>query len=503
MYVRGSKQDYDYWSTFGKGWSWSEMAPYFKKHEKFDDNREGRMDAVELMPLVKESHGQHGPIHTSFNNLTNPLENFFIQACRDISGLTDGPTDPWGGDHLGFFSSLVAIDRTGVKGSRCYSAGHDFPRRPNLKVLTQALVVSIMLEGVSARGVRFLHSGETREIRATREVILSCGVYQSPQLLELSGIGDPDVLKAAGVDCIVPLRSVGANLQDHVLSGVVYELADGHSSLDSLRKSDILRKNVDMYATDATGVLAAATSGMGFLPYSSLVPEVELQETCRKILEASGQSAFQKKQFEQIVSHLHSPSSANLQFILLSATTNFGAGVGDQRQFVQPGTDTGRDGFTIVDCLQYPASRGSVHITTKDPLTHPAIDPAYLTCPSDVDVLAAGLEFCDRVAQSPFLRDKIRRRIHPDPEVNLRDRSQASEVVKEYCLTEYHPCGTCAMGQVVDEKLRVMGIKGLRVVDASIFPSNVSGNIMSTVYAVAEKAADLIKHDAETLGAAL
>ena len=145
--------------------------------------------------------------------------------------------------------------------------------------------------------------------------------------------------------------------------------------------------------------------------------------------------------------------------------------------------------------VQYPASRGSVHVTTSNPMDDPAIDPAYLTHPADVEVLAAGVRYLEKVSRSSHLQDKVQCRIRPDPSVDLLDLEQAKKEVKRTCLTEYHPCGTCAMGEVVDERLRVRGVKGIRVVDASIFPNHISGNIMATVYAVAEKAADLVKED--------
>ncbi|GES58697.1 alcohol oxidase [Aspergillus terreus] len=506
MYVRGSKQDFDDWGAFGKGWSWSSIAPYFRKHERMDDTRVGLPGDNKFLQFQKKSHGQHGPIETSFNNWRNPLERYFLQAAKEASGMAASPVDPWGGDHLGFFSSLATVDRRGDKGTRSYAAtGYLLPNltRPNLKVLTEALAVCVTLEGNSASGVRFMHSGTTYDVRAAKEVIISGGVYKSPQVLELSGIGDPSVLKAAGVQCKVPLPGVGANLQDHVLSGAVYELKDGVMSFDALRNPSVAQEHMDMYARDRTGILAAATSCMGFLPYSSLVSKEELEATCQKVLSVPAETAFQQKQREQIVSHLRSPSSANIQYILSQGTVDLENAPGDQSKFAKALSPEDPNGFTIVTCLQYPSSRGTVHITSSDPHQNPAIDPAYLTNPADVDILAAGLEFCDKIASAPGLKDKVVRRALPSPSVSLQSRSQAAEAVRENCMTEYHPCGTCAIGQVVDERLRVLGVKRLRVVDASVFPGNVSGNILSSVYAVAEKAADMIKEDAKHVRASL
>lgn len=495
MYVRGSEADYDDWSEFGPGWSWKDIAPYFRKHQNLDDER--KVEDEPFQPFQAEFHGTNGPIHTSFNNWRIALENNYMRACEDVSGI-HRPLDPWRGDHIGFYSSLVAVDRSDAKGTRSYSASaYLTPNegRSNLKVLTDALACQIILENGIATGVRFRHSDAMHEIRTKREVILSAGVYKSPQLLELSGIGDPTILRSAGVECVIPLPGVGANLQDHVVAGALYELEDGVSSLDSLKKPENAAQHEDQYGRDRTGALSSAPCCMGFLPYSSLVSSEELSETCRQISDAAGERPFRQKQFQQIVRHLQSSTSANVQSILFSVTANLDNGPGDQTRLTDPGTDTGRDGVTIVTGIEYPASRGTVHIASPDPMDDPDIDPAYLTHPSDVAVLAAGLEFCEGVAQSPMLRDKIRRRVRPDPSVNLLDRAQAKEEVRQRCMTEYHPCGSCAMGEVVDERLRVNGVRGLRVVDASVFPASVSGNILATVYAVAEKAADLIRED--------
>ena len=495
MYVRGSETDYDDWSAFAPGWSWETMSPYFRKHETLDDERKVEDEAY--MRFQKQFHGESGPIHTSFNQWRIPFENDFIRACGEEAGIQVRPKDAWSGNHLGFYSSLVTVDRTNAKGTRSYAAsGYFTPNetRPNLHVLTEALACQVVLERGVATGVRFRHSNAIHEVRAKHEVILCCGVYKTPQLLELSGIGDPGILSAAGIECSNPLPSVGRNLQDHLLTGALYELADGVDSLDSLQKPEVLAEHQKQYAADRTGAFASATCCMGFIPYSSLVSEEELEETCQKI-SSSGNGPFEQKQLQRVVQQLRSPNSASLQIALLSATSNLEKGATDQTKLLEPPSETGGDGLTIVACLQYPASRGTVHITSSDPMDDPAIDPAYLTHPADAAVLATGLQFVDRVTQSSLLRHRIHRRMQPETSVNLNDHAQAVDAARQRCMTEYHPCGTCAMGDAVDERLRVKGVQGLRVVDASVFPGHVSGNILATVYAVAEKAADLIKED--------
>lgn len=499
MYVRGCKQDYDDWSAFGKGWSWSSMAPYFRRHETFDETPGGLPSDIDITKYEAGSHGRSGAIQTSFNDWRSPLERSFIEAGKEASGMMASPRDPWGGDHLGFFSSLTTVDRTVQKGTRSYAASaYLLPniRRPNLRVLPEALAMKVLLQDTVARGVRIHCSGQTHDIQAAKEVILSCGVYKSPQILELSGIGDPNILAQAGVPCMIPLPGVGASLQEHVLTAAVYELNDGTSSFDSMRHPHAMQEHQEMYNKDAKGIFAAATSGMGFLPYSQIVSPAELDQTCQKILGSPAKTAFERRQLEQVVEQLRSHTSSNIQFILMQGTMNAYEVAGNQGKFQKPLTEKDRDGFTIVSCLEYPASRGTVHITSSDPAQNPAVDPAFLNQSADVDALAAALSFSEKIAQSPALKNKVHRRAYPPENVNLHDRAAAAEAVKDFCMTEYHPCGTCAIGQVVDEKLKVHGVKGLRVVDASVFPGNVSGNILSTVYAVAERAVDLIKEDA-------
>lgn len=506
MYVRGSKQDYDDWSAFGKGWSWSSMAPYFRRHETFDETRGGLPSDVDITKYNVSSHGKSGGIQTSFNDWRSPLERSFIEAGKQASGMMASPQDPWGGDHMGFFSSLATVDRKLQKGTRSYAAtAYLLPniQRPNLCVLTEALAMKVLLQGNVARGVRIQHSGQTHDILAAREVILSCGVYKSPQILELSGIGDPSILAKAGVPCTIPLPGVGASLQEHVLTAAVYELKDGTSSFDAVRHPNIMQEHHEMYKKDAKGIFGAATSGMGFLPYSQLVSATELEQTCRKILEFQAKTAFERKQLDQVVKQLKSKNSSNIQYILMQGTMNTDEVAGNQGKFAKQLTEKDRDGFSIVSCLEYPASRGTVHITSSDPAQNPEVDPAFLNQDADVDALAAALSFSDKIAQSPALKNKIHRRAYPPENINLQDRAAASEIVKDFCMTEYHPCGTCAIGQVVDEKLKVLGVQGLRVVDASVFPGNISGNILSTVYTVAEKAVDLIKEDAYRIRAKL
>jgi choline dehydrogenase-like flavoprotein len=198
------------------------MLEYMRKHQTLEPIDEKVVDRA-TMPFVGEYHGTSGPVRTSFNETYLPIEHDWIKACDEVTGYVKKPTDPWSGDHIGFYNTLGLVARTGPnKGKRSYAARGYFASmsadRPNLHVLCEATVTAIDLDGDKATGVSFSYGGKKHTVKTNREVIVSCGALQSPQILELSGIGDPDVLKAAGVECKVENRAVGANFQDHSLT---------------------------------------------------------------------------------------------------------------------------------------------------------------------------------------------------------------------------------------------------------------------------------------------
>ncbi|KAL1954828.1 hypothetical protein VTO42DRAFT_558 [Malbranchea cinnamomea] len=501
MYVRGSDQDYDDWAalTGDDSWSAENFKHYMRKHQTLEPIDESVTNRS-TMPFVGENHGTSGPVRTSFNDYLLPIEDDVIKACDEVAGLTKKPTDPWSGDHIGFYNTLGSVVRTGPdKGKRSYAARGYLGMsqgRPNLKVLCEALVIRVDLEGTTAKGVTFSHKGAQHSVPVNREVILCGGAINSPQILELSGIGDPEVLSAAGVQCKVELPSVGNNFQDHTVSAVGYELAPGNLSNDAIWIPEVMTAAQKALAETHGGPLTAISSCQGFFPFKQFATEEELEEVVASIREtANTSSPFQKKQLEQVIAQLQNPKSANLQFVLLGAKGNFEKGVMDQSKlFAQ--TDGKKMHVSLVVCLQYPASRGSVHITSSDPTAQPAIDPGYNRHPADVAVLATGLRFIDKVTKAKALEGKLTRRYFPESEnLDLQNAKDARQAVRNMTLGEYHACGSCAMGDTVDSRLRVKGVQGLRVADASVFPNNVSGNICATVYAIAEKAADMIRDD--------
>ena len=320
-------------------------------------------------------------------------------------------------------------------------------------------------------------------------------MVQTPQVLELSGIGNREVLSAAGINTIVESPSVGANFQDHVLGGMVFECAPDVFSLDALHGDEYGQKQEMIYEKEHTGPFGSPGMLMGFVSYASLVSEQELQATIAEIKKNSlAKTAFEKKQEQLIIDQLSDPTFANLQTFLIPANMDLTA-CGDQTKYLGP-PPKGKNRVAPLICLEHPLSRGSIHITSSDPTKPPRIDPGYLRNEADAKILAAGLKWLDEVTKSPILSKSLGERVQPAPEVSLETEEDRIKVLRDHISTQYHLIGTASMGEVVDDRLRVKGVTGLRVVDASVFPAHVSGNIMSTAYAVAEKGADLIKEDA-------
>ncbi|KAK5743521.1 hypothetical protein LTR17_002696 [Elasticomyces elasticus] len=507
MYVRGSRGDYDGWESLGnKGWGWGPLpmsvttyglSPYFAKHQTLDiTGREAKNK--QFMPYAAGSdHGTDGPIHTSFNDYYEPFEEDFCTAAYEVGGKESTLKDAWSGDHMGFYSSLGAVDRSNDKGKRSYAAtGYLRPNlgRRNLRVLTEAMATKIVLDGNTATGVEFMHNGQKQTIKASKEVILSGGVINSPQLLELSGIGDPEVLKAAGVECKIENKRVGANFQDHVLGGMVYDLQDGLTSLDSLHGEEYQKAMEEAYNKTQDGPYGSPGMLMGFVSYASLVSKDTLDQTIKDIRQNSlAVTQFEKDQEDVIVRQLSDPTFANIQTFCIGAQLDVSHGEDQTLFFAAP--PEGKARISLLVCLEHPLSRGTVHITSSDPEAHPKIDNGYFRNAADAKIMAEGIKWMEKVAARPVLKKSLAERVVPPQSASLESEEERIEYVRNHVSTQYHLIGTCTMGEVVDAKLKVKGVNNLRVIDASVFPGHVSGNIMATTYAVAEKGADIIKAD--------
>lgn len=457
-YIMPAAEDIDLWEMMGnKGWSWNELKPYYLKH--------------------RSSQGGSGPIITSCPSEKSLVEDRIIAALDEMTGSLRAQ-DPYNGKPLGLYEHLSTVDPK--TGNRSYAASaflHPHGDRNNLHVLTNATVCKVIYDQDSstASGVEFLFQGVLHRISAKFEIILAAGAIQTPQILELSGIGDPKVLRRAGINCTIPLPDVGNNLCEHPMTSLTY-------MLDS--------------KTPSTG---SGVSMITFLPYSSLVAEEELEKTVAQVEQVISLS---KAERQAIVSRLRNPASGAVQLNGFSACVDIESGLRD-RSKLMPDVSGHEHSYWSFLVTTSTLSRGSTHAVSSDPLTAPSIDLGLLKQETDVDLLAAGLEFADRVFSSNHVSDQVVKRVVPSSNLDLNDREKGREFVRNWATSFNHILGTCAMGKVVDQRLRVKGVRGLRIVDASVIPTQISGNILATVYAVAEKAADLIKEDYQSFRASL
>ena len=404
MYVRPQKADLDAWAKLGnEGWGWDDMLPYFPKTQSFQVSKtDGAQKLLKKVDLDAANHGDIGPVQTSFTPFEYPLERAWVDATKSVVGQTGTAGDTWGGKKNGVYHSLCTVDRSNNLGTRSYAvSGYYSPvaSRTNLKVATEALVSKVLLDTTQAKpracGVEVIHGGRKYIIQSKKEVILSAGVTRSSQLLELSGIGNPVVLKTAGVKTIIPNDFVGENLQDHIATGVVHEIADGEFSMDELQDPDLLNKAVQRYGSLEGGPISTAFATMGFISYADLAAPDELDKLARQIEENNRNSdkRFQVQRALQLQA-LKSKASGTYQLLHLPCNMNFDRG-DDQRAFLSP-HPSGNRHVTLAICLQNPFSRGSSHILSADPEQHPAIDPAYLEDPADVKLLIKGLQLGER-----------------------------------------------------------------------------------------------------------
>ncbi|KFY06762.1 hypothetical protein V492_07762 [Pseudogymnoascus sp. VKM F-4246] len=506
MYVRGQNLDFDDWKTLGnKGWGFKDLLPYFTKHEHFDDPSGYTTKPNIPLETTYDAglHGTNGPIHTSFSTWRLPLEKEWIAASSTLGERMGSPLEAWNGDHMGTHHSLSTIDRSNgeMTGTRSYATtGYLLPnaQRPNLRVLTDALATKLVVsEAGEVTGVEFIYAEKSHTVLVKKEVVLSAGTMKSPQLLELSGIGNPAILSDAGIKCVVENVRVGENFQDHPVTGLAYELADGEKSLDMLQNESELNAAVASYAADRSGPLSSGGSAVCFASYADLATPSE-NEALQELILSDKYPGHDEATRKLIAESLADHNYGSLQIVLLGASLNFSETAHQTSLLQPPAEQLGKHGITIAACLARPLSTGTIHIASSDPRIDPLIDPGYFTHPADIEVLGKGLGLIEKMTTTSPFKEKIKRRYHP-LEIDFGDKKSVEEYLRKTCTTQSHPIGTLAMGKkgvgAVDDRLKVWGAKGVRVVDASVMPVQISGNIVSSVYAIAEKASDLIKED--------
>jgi choline dehydrogenase len=437
LYLRGQPADYDHWRQLGNtGWSFEDVLPYFRRSE---DQERGE-DAL---------HGVGGPLAVSNVCEPHPLCEAFIESAQQAgfprNDDFNGPTQ----EGAGYFQ-LTA--KNGRRWSTAVGYLKEARRRLNLKIETNALASRILFEGRCATGIEYRQGDTTRTAYARREVILAGGAFNSPQLLQLSGVGPAQLLRSHGINVVADMPGVGADLQDHLQVRMQYRCTEPITMNDVINSFRHRMLAGARYAMFRKGLLAiGAGYAGGFFRTSPQVATPDMQ----------------------------------VHFIIFSADTAGAA--------LHP-----FPGFIASICQLRPESRGFVRIKSADPGEAPAIQPRYLTSQLDRDTVIASLKMLRRIMGQPAIRRYVAEERAPGPLVQTD--TELLDFARSAGTTVFHPTSTCRMGPdetaVVDERLRVRGIGNLRVVDASIMPTVVSGNTNAPVVMIAEKGADMILEDA-------
>ncbi|KAI9714895.1 MAG: hypothetical protein M1820_000184 [Bogoriella megaspora] len=506
--VAPSKAGIDMWANLGNpGWDWASLKPFYAKFYTLELPDEATQRHLGLQWLDNEVNGTSGPIKTSFTGvIDNPMPKAWVESFQNLNlGTT---ADPFSGESIGAYSNMSTVD--GESKMRSYAAsGYAAPAmsRPNLKIIYGAEVRKILVKNsepdVQAYGVSYVINGEIHSIEANREVILAAGVFQSPKLLELSGIGGQKLLSAHGIDVIIDNPNVGENLQDHLMTGISFELTDGISTADPLmrREPQALKAAQAQYQNEKKGPFCIGGIGAhAYLPVSELV-DAERKQRQADILaklplfttEDDKVARIHEEAVRKVIES-GDDGSGSLFLVLAQGVTHENEATAEHGPIYQPGN------FASIGCIQtHPFSTGWSHISSKDPSAKPDIDPCYFSHPLDLELMSRHLLMCVKIRETEPISHYFKpngKRNHA--KAHIRTLDDAKRYLVETAKTAYHCCGTCSMrpkdqGGVVDSKLTVWGTRNLRVVDASVFPFISRGNTMSTVYAVAEKAADLIK----------
>ncbi|KAL3455051.1 alcohol oxidase [Aspergillus heterothallicus] len=502
-FIPPTKAGIDAWNTLGAtGWTWENLQPYYKKSHTLQLPDAETQKHIGLDWLDTDLHGNSGPLKASFPaQLEDPLARAWNETFKTLGFGADA--DPFSGCSLGGHSNLATVD-AGTK-TRSYAASaYGVPAlEQGVQIVTEALVQRILFEGAGtsemvATGVEVIINGEIQTVQARKEVIICAGAFGTPKVLELSGIGNKEILGRLNIPVIVDNPNVGENLQDHLMTGVSFEAIDGVVTADPLlrQEPEAIAAAMQQYMEHKKGPMTIggvqSCASMPILDFHNSNPE-RTSTTQEYIDTLLSDPDDRGTAIRDIFSQPNEPICTMFMF-LAQANLHDDSGdsfVGNSLQhgnFISLGLET-----------SLPFSRGTAHITSADPAANQAIDPRYFSHPLDLELMARNLLDVERLHKvaplSDFLTPKGRRN-HPD--AFLTDIESAKKYILDTAKTAYHYCGTAAMlprekGGVVDERLKVYGTANLRVCDSSIFPLIPAANPMSSVYAVAERGADIIR----------
>ena len=438
LYVRGNPADFDGWAQHGcRGWSFEDVLPFFRKSEDYG-------------PGDPAFRGHGGVLRVEDYRTVLPLTHRFVDAAKAAGHEFSPDLNGRAPEGVGY-SQMTRNGRFRGSTARTFLAAAR--GRPNLRVETDALATKLLFDGRRCVGVALRQRGQTREIRAAREVILCGGAVNSPQLLQISGIGPAAHLAAIGVTVLHDLPGVGANLQDHYVARIAHRVT-GAVSINQL----------------ARGVRLAG-------------------EVARFFLLGNGALTFGVTSAQVFARSREGLASPDLQLLFTPASY-------DPSVF---GALEHEPGMTVAICPVRPDSRGEIMATSPDPFAKPRITPNYLSAPSDGQVMLAGMRMTRQIfAQAPIAAHSV---IETLPGPDVTSDAALLECCRHYGTTIFHPVGTCRMGEdssyaVVDSRLRVHGIGGLRVIDASVMPTLTTGNTNAPTIMIAEKGAAMIREDA-------
>ncbi|KAJ6780057.1 hypothetical protein PWT90_01229 [Aphanocladium album] len=500
-WVRASRADYDAWEALGNtGWGWDSLLPYFKKSETFHPPSENLAVKFDVRHNP-DSFGTSGPIQISYNEEYSASHSLWHRTLNNLGIQTN--VSHTSGSNVGVWTNINSVDPSTAARSYATSYLYSSCQASNLHILTDAQVKRLTLHKQDSRciaqGVVFRHEGKEFEVPAAREVILSAGAVQSPQVLELSGIGNPDVLERAGIQTLVNSPTVGENLQEHIMLATIFEVDPTLPNPDDLLGDDTYAAQARReYEATRRGPLTILPCSICYVPLKNIIAPPVLAKL-RATAEAH--SAFNTSKTAIAADRFSSDINlGHIEYIfdLGNWSTSF------------KGED-GKKYGTMLQILQYPFSLGSVHIRPADQGDQDAnvserldIDPGYYHGEHgniDIQVMREATNFLQKLIATEPLADIIRCPAAPSAE-EWKDAESLHSWIVNNTVTDWHPVGTCAMGGragvdggVVNERLQVYGVENLRVVDASIMPLQISAHLQATVYAIAEKAADMILDD--------